>query len=664
MSGWHTRMGGVPVGFSAPAWLWVAGAALVVGVAAAVWAWRRRTAARGWVSPRLAARLVEGGSPRAGAVRALLWALGMALLATAMARPQAGATEERMRRRGLDVVAVLDASRSMLARDVAPDRIGRAKLEVESLLDELAGDRIGLVTFSSDGFVQMPLTTDYAAARTFLRQIDPRQLPQGGTNIGAGLRSAQQLLAASSDKGAHVVLLFSDGEDWQGDAVDSAAALRRAGTTVYTVGVGTAAGAPVQSASGRTVVSRAEPTGLAAIAKAGGGAMWSGDGAVGAIASKLAGAQKSELEERRVVAYRERYQGVVAAGLLALACAALFGGGRRRRRERGRGGVAITAVAALAVVAGSGGHARAAEWTRAPEPATQAGVQQYRHGKYGDALQAFERAPAKGAASATVAYDRATALYKLGRYEEARRAFAEAARAGGSVGVDAELGVGNSAAKLGDKDGAVAAYRRTLERAPEHADARHNLEVLLAEQKRDDEQKKQKQQQQAKNDKQQQNKQQSQNQKQQAQNQKQQSQNQEQQSQQQQQKQQEKQQQQANQQQQNQQHQDKQQSPNQQQQAQQQQQQQQQAQQQQQQAQQQPSQPPRDEAAQKEPAHGTAQPAGAMPHALDRGGFGEPRSAAARRLLDSMQRDARVLPVWRFSRAAQPRRTDAPDKDW
>ena len=352
------------------------------------------------------------------AARTLLWAVGMALLATALARPQLGATEERVRRRGLDVVAVVDASRSMLARDTAPDRIGRAKLEIESLLDELAGDRIGLVTFSSEGFVQMPLTTDYAAARTFLRQIDPRQLPQGGTNIGAGLRTAQQLLSASSDKGAHVVLLFSDGEDWRGDAVDAAASLRKAGTTVYTVGVGTAAGAQVQSASGHTVVSR--------------------DGSDGADGDRARRPRRHVDRRRRGrrdrrASWRRRkrassrsaassriasaFSSWLVAGLLALAAAALVTERRRRgkaARRRCCGGAGAVRRRRARERGASGRRHRSRRRRRACSNIAAAATTRR--------CGAFERAPAKGDARATVAYDRAAALYKLGRYDEARRA--------------------------------------------------------------------------------------------------------------------------------------------------------------------------------------------------------------------------------------------------
>ena len=512
----------------------------------------------------------------------------------------------------------------MLARDVAPDRIGRAKLEVESLLDELAGDRVGLVTFSTEGFVQMPLTTDYAAARTFLRQIDPRELPQGGTNLGAGLRAAQQLLASANDKGARTVLLFSDGEDWQGDAVDAAAALKKAGTSVYTVAVGTAAGAPITSASGRAVVTKMDPKGLAAVANAGGGQMWRGDGAIGGVAARLAAAQKSELEERRVIVYRERFQLAAAVGLALLAAATLLGD-RRKRRARG---VAAAAAMAVALIAS---QAHAGEWTRAPEPTTSAGVQRWRAGHYDEALQAFARAKAKGADAATIAYDRGTALYKLGRLQDARRELETASRGGGHVAAEASYALGDTLAKAGDTNGAMAAYRRALELEPQHADARHNLEVLLR--KQDEQQQKQQPQQKDKR---------SQNQKQQQQQQNAQSQQKQQQQQQQNGQNQQKQQQQQN-------------GRNEQKHQQQQNAQNQQKQQQQQNGQNQPKQQ------QQQQAKADSQQGQQRP--LDRGGFGEPRSPEARRLLDSLQRDQHVLPVWRFG-AEHPRRTDETDKDW
>src|SRR5262249_59548382 len=139
---------------------------------------------------------------------------GLALLAIALAQPQCGTRTQKIKRRGVDVVVALDASKSMLARDVRPSRLERAKLELMTLLDTLKGDRVGIVVFAGDAFIQCPLTSDYAAAKMFLRAVDPEQMQQGGTNIGGALLLAKQVLEGA-ERGAQdrVVVLPSDREE-------------------------------------------------------------------------------------------------------------------------------------------------------------------------------------------------------------------------------------------------------------------------------------------------------------------------------------------------------------------------------------------------------------------------------------------------------------------
>ena len=148
----------------------------------------------------------------------------------ALAQPQCGTRTELSRRYGADVVVVLDVSRSMEARDVRPSRLERARLEVGALLDRLKGDRVGVVVFAGEAFVQCPLTTDYDAARLFLRAVGPDAVPQQGTAVANALLGAKELLEAA-ERGARgkVVLLVSDGEDHDGEVLDAASALAGAG---------------------------------------------------------------------------------------------------------------------------------------------------------------------------------------------------------------------------------------------------------------------------------------------------------------------------------------------------------------------------------------------------------------------------------------------------
>jgi len=246
------------------------------------------------------------------------------------------------------VVVALDASKSMRARDVQPSRLERAKLELSTLLDELKGDRVAIVAFAGDAFVQCPLTSDYAAAKLFLRAIDPDQMQEGGTNIGAALLAAKDVLEGS-DRGAkdRVVVLLSDGEDLSGEVGEATEALHAAGIKVYAIGIGSESGEPipvldksgemtgyVKDPQGNTVLSRLDQAGLEAIAQATGGEYFHRPRAVAVpeVAARIDRLQKTELESRITVRYDERFQSFALAGLLLLTAGMAIAGSPWRRR--------------------------------------------------------------------------------------------------------------------------------------------------------------------------------------------------------------------------------------------------------------------------------------------------------------------------------------------
>jgi Ca-activated chloride channel family protein len=337
-----------------PIWLWLAPLAAVAGAVAAYRAWTRWRRARLVVpEARWAAVLPRSGGPR-GALRASFLGTALLLLFVAASGPQCGERTEIVKRTGADLVVALDASTSMLARDVKPSRIERARLEVGALFDRVRGDRVGLVVFAGEAFVQCPLTIDYNAAKLFLRSVEPGAMPQQGTAIGSALREARRLLEEGArGDAAKVVLVVSDGEDQEGDALQAAKELNDAGIRVYTVAVGSEAGEPIPLADadgkpagykkdreGRTVLTRTNVAALREIASAGGGtllgAATGGDLGVLALVDELARMQRGEFESRLSVQYDDRYP-LVAWPAFALMCAAAaLGEGplRRRRREQ------------------------------------------------------------------------------------------------------------------------------------------------------------------------------------------------------------------------------------------------------------------------------------------------------------------------------------------
>lgn len=347
MSAWQFRLLGYAARFAEPQYLAFSAAALLFGGLTVLLVLSRANRLEKLVPSRLAPKVLPATSAVRSAVRPLLGWLGLLLAGVALAEPQCGTHVELAKRQGIDVVIALDASRSMLARDVKPSRIERAKLELSGLLDKLGGDRVGLVVFAGDAFVQCPLTSDLAAAKMFLRAVDPSAMPVQGTDVGRALDESKDLLV-EAERGAksRAIVLLSDGEDFGGEVDEELKQLKDAGIRVITVGIGSAAGEPIpevdkrgnvvgymKDREGNTVMSRLDERGLAHIADATDGiyvASLPGAIGVGRVAEELDKLQKSELESRISVSYAERYPLFLAPALALLALGLALRPGRAR----------------------------------------------------------------------------------------------------------------------------------------------------------------------------------------------------------------------------------------------------------------------------------------------------------------------------------------------
>ena len=238
---------------------------------------RRAAAQRRLAIARLAA---DGAWPGPAASRrrsGFLLAISFLLLVAALCRPQWGEIRQVRETRGADIVVALDLSRSMLADDVAPNRLAAARQALAGLLSALRGERIGLVAFAGSAFLVCPPTGDYGIFEAMLAEAGPDMMPLGGSALAGALREARR--AFETAEGAKFLILISDGEDHGADAAAAAADLRRAGIIVHGVAVGTPAGGLIRlpggdflrDDGGAIVSSRARPEALSAIAAAGGG---------------------------------------------------------------------------------------------------------------------------------------------------------------------------------------------------------------------------------------------------------------------------------------------------------------------------------------------------------------------------------------------------------
>src|SRR6266516_1227917 len=223
--------------FGTPQWFW--GLALVAVLIAMFIRAEHRGLRRlqEFVSARLLPQLAGTVNHPRRVLRYGLQLLGLSLALISLAQPRWGYTFEDVKRKGLDLLIAVDTSRSMLSNDVQPNRLERVKLAARDLINELQGDRVGLIAFAGRAFLQAPLTIDYEAVMESINDLDTKTIPEGGTNISEAISLATQSFGKSA-MGNRALVIFTDGEELSGDAVKSAKAAADAGVRIFTIGVG------------------------------------------------------------------------------------------------------------------------------------------------------------------------------------------------------------------------------------------------------------------------------------------------------------------------------------------------------------------------------------------------------------------------------------------
>ena len=207
--------------------------------------YRRKKLAERFVSLSMLPKLATSVSPWRRLAKVLLLLLAIAFLFVALARPQWGHKLEHVERRGLDLVLLQDVSLSMLAEDIKPNRLVRSRHEISSFLESLSGDRVGLVAFSGEAQVMVPLTLDYGTVQMMLREMEPGWL-MPGTNLEKAIRKGMDLFKNSGGAGKYsVMILMSDGEELEDAAVNAAKEAAEMGIRIYTVGIGSREGVPI-----------------------------------------------------------------------------------------------------------------------------------------------------------------------------------------------------------------------------------------------------------------------------------------------------------------------------------------------------------------------------------------------------------------------------------
>lgn len=297
---------------------------------------------------RLLDRLTATVDRRARAAKQAALLAAVVLLVTALARPQFGSRVETVRREGQDIVVALDLSASMTAEDIAPSRLDRAKLAVADLISRLEGDRIGLVAFAGEAFVQSPLTSDYGAATLFLNAMDPDMISVQGTNLGQAVGVA---LGAFAETGRRhrVLVLITDGEDHEGEVEEAVDRAVEAGVRIYAVGIGSTEGVPIpefdeagrprgfrRDEDGTVVTTQLDEPVLQTMAERTGGLYYRASPAgteLEALADEVTGGEGQEFESEQVTLFDEQYQVFLGLALALLVAEALLPDRRRVRDE-------------------------------------------------------------------------------------------------------------------------------------------------------------------------------------------------------------------------------------------------------------------------------------------------------------------------------------------
>ncbi|MHB1050239.1 MAG: VWA domain-containing protein [Bacteroidota bacterium] len=294
---------------------------------------RNNSARKSFSSAELFRRLAESHSDRKRVIKATLLLFAFAFLAVGLANPQVGTRMEEVKQEGVDLFIALDVSRSMLAEDIKPNRLQKAKYEIRNLIDRLGGDKIGLIVFSGEAFTQFPLTIDYGAANLLLDIVDVESVPVPGTAIGSAIAMAMKSFNFE-EPSSKVLVIMTDGENNSGNAIEEAKEAAEKGVRIYAIGLGSPQGAPIPSynaagqqvdfkkdRSGNVVLTKLDEPSLEEIATVGSGKYYRASNSqdeLDAIYRDINALEKREFGTKKFTEFDDKFQYFIAVALLLL----------------------------------------------------------------------------------------------------------------------------------------------------------------------------------------------------------------------------------------------------------------------------------------------------------------------------------------------------------
>ncbi len=443
--------------------------------------------------------------------------LGLGFLLLALADPQVGTRLEEVKREGIDLFVALDVSLSMKAEDIRPNRLEKAKRDVSNLLNRLQGDRVGLIVFAGDAFVQFPLTSDYSAADLFINAVDVDAVPTPGTRIASAIELALKSFPADVPT-QKAIIVVTDGENTEGDFVAAVEEAKSRGVKVFSVGMGSIEGSPIpiynaenqridykRDRAGSIVLTKLDETTLQQLASIGEGSYrraTSGGNEIDDLFKEISALEKTEFEAKKVTGYESKYQYPLAMAILFLLLEVMLSERRGTVLRWLKRLLPVAALFCVLVLGVSNSHAQT------HRSLVKEGNESYEESRFADAEAEYKKALLKDPVSPSATFNVGDAYYKQQRYDEAARSFQtysvldkdpeSAARA--------LYNVGNTLFKQNKFEESIGAYKQALRHNPSDDDARYNLELAKEKLKQQQQQKKDqnKDQQQQKQDQQQQ----------------------------------------------------------------------------------------------------------------------------------------------------------------
>jgi Ca-activated chloride channel family protein len=431
-------------------------------------------------------------------LKALLLLFALGTLIFALAGPRWGSQYQEVSRKGVDIMVLVDVSRSMMVEDVKPNRLERATREIIDFLKVVEGDRVGLTAFAGAAFVQCPLTLDYAALEMFLNVLQPGIIPVPGTDLGTAIETGLSAFDAKTETDK-VMLLITDGEDNENRGLEAARKAADQGAKIFVFGIGDPSGGPIPAGNdqggfkkdknGNLVLSKLDEKTLQDIA------METGGGYVRSMAGDLdldilyfdGIKQKTEaqtLKSGKIKVYEEHFNLFILAAFLLLLFEELLDGKRRANAKRKYSFFIFVLILWLT------------PWLcLSPASAAETPDELYRQGRYEEAEQAYFRHDMDHPRDIRFRYNRGCAAFQNGQYEEASAAFSSVTRRteNEDVRFKAAFNLGNTAFKQRDYASASTYYKQALADQPTSEDARYNLELSLRALKKEKEKQEQEQ---------------------------------------------------------------------------------------------------------------------------------------------------------------------------